>query len=71
MVEQDVVSPPNSGWQVPAGATGGALHFRQLLDKVPAGAYTCDHDGLITYYNQHAVELWGRAPKLYDPIDRY
>ena len=46
------------------------LEFRRLLEKLPAGAYTCDADGLITYYNQHAVRLWGRAPKLADPVDR-
>src|SRR5215210_5834563 len=49
----------------------GELHFRRLLEKLPAGAYTCDPKGLITYYNQHAVQLWGRAPKLNDPVDRY
>jgi PAS domain S-box-containing protein len=49
----------------------GELHFRRLLEKLPAGAYTCDPEGLITYYNQHAVQLWGRAPKLNDPVDRY
>ena len=47
------------------------LEFRRLLEKLPAGAYTCDADGLITYFNQHAVELWGREPRLNDPIDRY
>jgi PAS domain S-box-containing protein len=26
---------------------------------------------LITYFNQRAAELWGRAPKLHDPVDRY
>jgi PAS domain S-box-containing protein len=26
---------------------------------------------LITYYNQHAVQLWGRAPRLNDPTDRF
>jgi len=45
--------------------------FRRLLEKLPAGAYMCDADGLITYYNQRAVELWGRAPKLNDPDDRF
>src|SRR4028119_1517793 len=49
----------------------GELEFRSLLDKLPAGAYTCDAQGLITYFNQHAVQLWGRAPKLNDPMDRY
>ena len=47
------------------------LRFRGLLEKLPAGAYTCDPNGLITYYNQHAVQLWGRSPKLNDPRDRW
>jgi signal transduction histidine kinase/ActR/RegA family two-component response regulator len=45
--------------------------FRDLLDVLPAGAYTCDSEGLITYFNQHAVDAWGRAPKLNDPVDRF
>ncbi|MCL4297008.1 MAG: hypothetical protein KJ077_14820 [Anaerolineae bacterium] len=47
------------------------LQFRGLLEKLPAGAYTCDTQGLITYFNRHAVQLWGRAPKLNDPVDRF
>ena len=46
-------------------------HFQRLLEKLPAGAYMCDPDGLITYYNQRAVALWGRAPALKDPVDRW
>jgi diguanylate cyclase (GGDEF)-like protein/PAS domain S-box-containing protein len=42
-----------------------------LLEKLPAGAYTCDPDGLITYFNPQAERLWGRAPKLNDPEDRF
>ena len=49
----------------------GETEFHHLLDTLPAGAYTCDADGLITYFNEHALELWGRAPKLNDPIDRF
>lgn len=49
----------------------GEVHFRTLLEKLPAGAYTCDREGLITYFNQSAVQLWGRAPALNDPADRY
>jgi PAS domain S-box-containing protein len=50
---------------------GGEGQFRHLLDVLPAAAYTCDTTGLITYYNHHAVALWGRAPKLNDSIDRF
>jgi signal transduction histidine kinase len=47
------------------------LQFRSLLNKLPAGGYICDPKGLITHFNDHAVKLWGRAPKLNDPVDRY
>jgi PAS domain S-box-containing protein len=45
--------------------------FQRLLDTLPAGAYLCDADGLITYFNDHAVEVWGRAPALNDSVDRF
>src|SRR5437867_13395110 len=45
--------------------------FRRLLESLPAPAYICDPDGLVTFYNRHALEAWGRAPKLRDPADRY
>ena len=49
----------------------GEWPFQRLLEKLPAAAYTCDPDGLITYFNPQAVKLWGRAPKLNDPVDRF
>jgi PAS domain S-box-containing protein len=49
----------------------GPLGFRCLLEKLPAGAYTCDAEGLITYFNPQAVRLWGRSPKLNAPVDRF
>lgn len=36
--------------------------FHNLLEHLPAAAYTCNCDGLITYFNQSAVNLWGRTP---------
>jgi PAS domain S-box-containing protein len=47
------------------------LPFRAFLERLPAGAYTCDPNGLITYFNQHAEQLWGRSPRLNDPTDRF
>jgi PAS domain S-box-containing protein len=49
----------------------GEMWLRHLLEKLPAGAYTCDAEGLITYFNQRAVEVWGRTPKLNEPEERY
>lgn len=45
--------------------------FHRLLDALPAAAYMCDRDGLVTYYNRRAAEIWGRAPRLNDPGDRF
>ena len=45
--------------------------FRRLLDKLPVAAYTCDAGGLITYYNQHALQIWGREPSLNNSVDRF
>jgi PAS domain S-box-containing protein len=42
-----------------------------LFEALPAAAYVCDVAGLIVRYNQKAVELWGRTPKLGDAADRY
>lgn len=36
--------------------------YRHLIHALPTAIYTCDAEGLITLYNQAAVELWGRAP---------
>ena len=38
--------------------------YRQLLDALPAAIYTTDAAGRITYYNEAAVELSGRRPKI-------
>jgi PAS domain S-box-containing protein len=49
----------------------GEAEFRGLLERLPAGAYICNAEGLITYYNQRAVEIWGRAPRLDNLEDRF
>jgi two-component system, chemotaxis family, CheB/CheR fusion protein len=49
----------------------GDLKFHRLLEKLPAAAYTFDASGLITSFNDRAVQLWGREPKLDDPVDRF
>jgi PAS domain S-box-containing protein len=46
-------------------------YLRVLLEHVPVGVYTCNQEGLIEYYNPRAVEIWGRAPVMRDPMQRY
>ena len=42
-----------------------------LLDAIPIGIYACDVDGHILRVNRRASELWGRAPRLRDPAQRF
>jgi PAS domain-containing protein len=35
-----------------------------LLELLPAAVYTTDAQGLITFYNQAAAELWGHRPEI-------
>lgn len=57
--------------EAPQAVSGNKTDFRRLLETLPAGAYTCDAEGLITYFNARAVDVWGRSPKLNDPVDRF
>lgn len=45
--------------------------FRSTLELLPAGAYTCDAEGRITWFNELAAVLWGRRPELDDDAVRY
>lgn len=54
-----------------AGASIPRAEYLRLLEKLPAAVYTCNVEGLITYFNSRAAETWGREPKLYDSADRY
>jgi PAS domain S-box-containing protein len=36
---------------------------RQLLAGLPVACYTMDGDGVITFFNDAAVKLWGRVPE--------
>ena len=53
------------------GASRNALQFQHFLEKLPAAAYVCNAYGHITYFNRHAVDVWGRVPTLNEPMDRF
>ena len=40
------------------------LQYHQLVTSLPAALYTCDAQGRIMLYNEAAVALWGREPKV-------
>lgn len=45
--------------------------FVQIVDHLPVGAFACDADGRLTYYNRHAAYIWGREPRLNDPDEHF
>ena len=38
--------------------------YHHLVHALPAAIYTCDAEGRVTLYNEAAVALWGREPKV-------
>ncbi|NLR57607.1 PAS domain S-box protein [Chitinophaga polysaccharea] len=37
--------------------------YRRLLECLPAAIYTCDKEGRLLFFNEAAVQLWGRTPQ--------
>jgi PAS domain S-box-containing protein len=48
----------------PAHTNGRVHNSTELLQALPAAVYTTDAAGLITFYNEAAVQLWGCRPEL-------
>ena len=44
-------------------ATSGN-YLKQLLKGLPAIVYSCDAKGFVNYYNDEAINVWGRVPEL-------
>mgnify|MGYP003645082929 FL=1 len=38
--------------------------YKELIFGLPVAVYTCDAEGYIQLYNEAAVKLWGRTPKV-------
>lgn len=46
--------------------------YRHLVGLLPVAVYSCDApSGAITFYNQQAAALWGRAPQIGDSDARF
>jgi PAS domain S-box-containing protein len=46
--------------------------YRRLVAMLPVAVYTCEAPtGVITFYNEQAAELWGRAPEPGDTDERF
>lgn len=43
--------------------------MRAAYSRLPIAVYQCDQSGRLTFFNEKAVELWGRRPSLGDPTE--
>jgi PAS domain S-box-containing protein len=57
-------SPPFGASHAETAMREGELRFRELLEALPTPIYTTDANGALTYFNQAAVEFWGRRPEI-------
>src|SRR4051812_49187572 len=48
-----------------------SLQQTTMFDSFPCAVYMCDSEGQVTYFNQQAVALWGRTPRLKDPSELF
>lgn len=42
-----------------------------FLEALPIGIYCCDADGIIRQFNRRAAAIWGTAPRIGDPDQRF
>ena len=38
--------------------------YQRLIETLPVAFYSCDREGRITFFNNKAIDLWGRVPDL-------
>lgn len=48
-----------------------AERYRRLVDQLPVAMCTSDADGIMTFYNARASEIWGWSPRLGDRSQRF
>ncbi len=53
-------APLNAGNLIRNGQIG---LDKAVVQHLPVAVYTCDANGIITFYNRAAAELWGREPQ--------
>lgn len=59
------------GIAMAAFGNASSVPGENLVHRLPAGVITVDAEGLITYYNRYAAEIWRRRPGLHDPTERF
>jgi len=55
---------PESEKGLNEGQKNEQTFFQHFFYDSPIAMYSCNQEGYITYYNESAVELWGREPEI-------
>ena len=43
----------------------------EILESMPMAIYACDAQGRLLWFNNRAVQIWGRTPRLGDDSEKY
>jgi PAS domain S-box-containing protein len=52
-------------------STGQMEHLSKVAALLPAGIFSVNAEGRITFFNSRAAELWGRQPELNEPLEHF
>jgi PAS domain S-box-containing protein len=67
----DVISPLSLLQLQPTSRQNPLCAAPIFIETLPMAAYACDTLGQILWFNQKAVELWGRTPGVLDDDERF
>lgn len=63
MTDEQATSPPETDQKkLYKALLESGINYKNLVNAIPVGIYTCDLSGKITFYNEAAVALWGYRP---------
>jgi len=52
-------------------STNEATYLSRFAALLPAGIFSCDAEGRITFFNRRAAEVWGRTPELNERLEDF
>jgi len=54
-----------------ANGAGQSHHLSLFASLMPAGIFSCNGEGRITFFNSRAAEMWGRTPELNQRLEDF
>lgn len=69
--EPEATTKPLNGHSKSPTVQHGEARNHTQTELDPVAVYSCDASGVITYFSDRAVQLWGRRPEIGDTYVRF